>query len=309
MRRSTRPTDAPALPSRQRSSRSCSAPTMPRRIVVVNGRWSTALVDLARCRAGVTRRQRCATCPARIASDATAGPADAVRGAEHRVLRGRASSFDIAPKAVVAEPIHVLFVSASGRRIRSWSRRGSSSSPASRRRCRSSRATPALGASVIADQRRHRGRRRRGRRSSITSRFSASSRRVPRRRRMIVRLERAGTFASHADHVRRPHRAQRHRRGARRRRRRVHAERPVRRRRRRARRQPHDDRPRAAALPEPRGLQGHPGRPRRAPSSTARSSSGRTRRRPTRSRPTRRCCSPTTRRSTRSRSSRSSPTT
>ena len=76
-----------------------------------------------------------------------------------------------------------------------------------------------------------------------------------------------------------------------------------------AHRQPHDDRPRQAALHQPRALQGHPRRPARAASSTARSSSGQTRRRPTPSRPTRPCCSPTTRRSTPSRSSRSSPTT
>jgi Fe-S cluster assembly protein SufD len=48
---------------------------------------------------------------------------------------------------------------------------------------------------------------------------------------------------------------------------------------------------------------------RHARSSTARSSSAPTRRRPTPSRPTARCCSRTARRSTRSRSSRSSPTT
>ena len=53
-------------------------------------------------------------------------------------------------------------------------------------------------------------------------------------------------------------------RHARRRRRRVHAQRPVSRRRRSAGRQPHDHRPRAAALPEPRDLQGHPRRPARA---------------------------------------------
>ena len=98
-------------------------------------------------------------------------------------------------------------------------------------------------------------------------------------------------------------------RGARRRGRRLHAERAVPGRRRHARRQPHDDRSRPAALRQPRGLQGHPRRPGRAASSTARSSSGRTRRRPTRSRPTRRCCCRPARRSTPSRSSRSSPTT
>ena len=50
-------------------------------------------------------------------------------------------------------------------------------------------------------------------------------------------------------------------RRARRRRRRVHAERPVPRRRRAAGGQPHDDRSRQGALPEPRDLQGHPRRP------------------------------------------------
>ena len=53
---------------------------------------------------------------------------------------------------------------------------------------------------------------------------------------------------------------QRRHRHARRRRRRVHAERPVSRRRRPPGRQPHDHRSRQAALPEPRGLQGHPRR-------------------------------------------------
>ena len=95
--------------------------------------------------------------------------------------------------------------------------------------------------------------------------------------------------------ARRQARPQRRHRDARRRGRGVHAERPVPRRRRPPGRQPHDDRPRQGALPEPRDLQGHPRRAARARSSTARSSSARTRRRPTRSRPTARCCCPTTR--------------
>ena len=76
-----------------------------------------------------------------------------------------------------------------------------------------------------------------------------------------------------------------------------------------ARRQPHGHRSRQAALREPRALQGHArrARPRRVQRQDLRPA-GR-RRRPTRSRPTRSCCSPTTRRSTPSRSWRSSPTT
>ena len=67
--------------------------------------------------------------------------------------------------------------------------------------------------------------------------------------------------SSHAVALGGAHRAQRRRRRARRRGRRVHAERPLPGRRRAARRQPHDDRPREAALRQPRALQGHPRRP------------------------------------------------
>ena len=74
----------------------------------------------------------------------------------------------------------------------------------------------------------------------------------PRRaqRELLVALVRA----------RRQARPQRRRSPSRRRRRGVHAERPLSRRRRPAGRQPHDDRSRQAALPEPRDLQGHPRR-------------------------------------------------
>ena len=67
----------------------------------------------------------------------------------------------------------------------------------------------------------------------------------------------ARTFSSHSFALGGKHGPERHRRRARRRRRRVHAERPLSRRRRAPRRQSHDDRSREAALPEPRGLQGH----------------------------------------------------
>ena len=126
---------------------------------------------------------------------------------------------------------------------------------------------------------------------------------------MHVRLGRAGRLLVARGHPRRRHRAQRRAGGARRRRGGVHAQRPLPGERAAAGRQPHDDPPRAAALLEPRAVQGDSGRERPAPSSTARSSSPSTPRRPTRSRPTRRCSSPRTRRSTRSPSWRSSPTT
>ena len=64
-----------------------------------------------------------------------------------------------------------------------------------------------------------------------------------------------------------------------------------------------------AALRQPRGLQGHPRRHGRARSSTARSSSGQDAQKTDAKQTNRRCCCPTARRSTPSRSSRSSPTT
>ncbi len=96
---------------------------------------------------------------------------------------------------------------------------------------------------------------------------------------------------------------------ARRRGHRLHAERALPGRRRPPRRQPHDHRPRQAALREPRALQGHARRPRPGRVQRQDLRPRRTRRRPTPSRPTRCCCSRTTRPSTPSRSSRSSPTT
>ncbi len=105
----------------------------------------------------------------------------------------------------------------------------------------------------------------------------------------------AATFSSHSFTLGGTLVAQRHRRGARRRRRRVHAERPVSRRRRAPGRQPHDDRSRQAALPEPRGLQGHPRRHGARGVQRQDHRPAATRRRPTRSRPTTRCCCPTTR--------------
>ncbi len=122
-------------------------------------------------------------------------------------------------------------------------------------------------------------------------------------------LGRSSQFVVLRHGVRRPDRATRRRRGARRRGRGLHAERPLPGRRQPDHRQPHRDRPRDAARHESRALQRHHRRAGAGASSTAGSASGRTRRRPTRSRRTRRCCSPTTRRSTRSRSSRSSRTT
>src|SRR5262249_41080622 len=82
---------------------------------------------------------------------------------------------------------------------------------------------------------------------------------VPRRRGPRAHVAERAVFVALVL-ARRPDRAQRRRRHSRRRRRRLHAERPLSRRSGAADRQPYDDRPREAALRQPRDLQGDPRR-------------------------------------------------
>ena len=257
------------------------------------GRTRTAAVECSASR------------PAGVDVDARAFAALNTAFVERRRLR-------LVPDGVVSrQPIQLLFVSVAAGGA------GDVAHPRDADRARrqqpgrgSSRPTSALGGRRTSPTRSPKWSSARTR-SSITTRCRRrAARRVSRRQHARAARARSANVLVALVHARRQAGAQRRHRDAGRRGRRVHAERPL-------------PRPtasgwstttrrsitRVAALPEPRDLQGHPRRQGARRSSTARSSSARTRRRPTPSRPTGRCCCPTTRRSTPSRSSRSSPTT
>ena len=111
----------------------------------------------------------------------------------------------------------------------------------------------------VFHQRRDRGVRRRERDRGSLQGPAGKPRGVPRREPPRERTAQR-EFLVALVFARRQARPQRRERDARRRGGRSDAERPVSRRRRSAGRQPHRDRPRQGALPEPRGLQGHPRR-------------------------------------------------
>ncbi len=235
---------------------------------------------LARCRPASrspigpdTRRPRSGRCPrAPFADLNTAFFEDAV-------------TIRVAPRTVVTTPLHVLSLTVGGRRPRA--RRAAAVD--SRRRGRAGLGhrelrRPRRG--LDADDRRDAGSISRPAAMLDHVKIQREPRRPSTWRTLAVWLSRSSTLTSHALTFGGRIAPQRHHRGAGRRGRRVHARRPVRGRRRHARGHAHDDRPRDAALPEPRGLQGHPVRHVPRPSSTARSSSGPTRRRRTPSRRT-----------------------
>ncbi len=283
-----------------RPSTRSSTPTRRFRLVIVNGRFAPELSRTAGLPAGVRvgslaaavdragRRRRPLSRPARRLRRAR------VRGAEHR-LRDDGAYVYIPDGVVLEQPLQLLFVSTGDgvRPIMSHPRAlivaGDRSQVAHRRDLRQRAGREAL-------------HQRRDRDLSPARARSIDHYKVQQESVDAFHIASMHIHASRSEQrlvplvlARRQPGAQRRHRAPRRRRRRVHAERPVSRRRRPAGRQAHDDRSRQAALPEPRGLQGHPRRQRARRCSTARSSCARTRRRPTPSRPTARCCSRTTR--------------
>ena len=289
--------------TRRRARRRSCTPTRAYRLVFVNGRFAPALSRPTRSAGGRARR--------------VAG------GRGHRARRRRPALLRPARRLHDARSFAALNTAFVARRRVSSTcptasslehadpppvrRRGADASPAMshprtlivagdaqpgadrrdlRRRCRARRYFTNAVTEVV--RRRERGR-------SITTRCRRRALDAFHIASMHVHAARSATFSSHSFTLGGKLARNDVDRRARRRGRRVHAERPLPRRRRAPGRQPHDDRSRQAALPEPRDLQGHPRRHARARCSTARSSSARTRRRPTPSRPTARCCCPTTR--------------
>ena len=285
------------------------------RLVFVNGH-SPRAVDAARCRPACSSAAWPRRCSTRRPGRAAPRPVRRLRGprlrrAEHRLPRATAPSSTCPTGVVVEQPI----ASAVSSRRATASRTCAHRRAPDRRRARAARRpssrryagadgdayfTNAVTEIVLGDERRRRSLQAAGespRRRSTSPRTQVV---VGRDSQLLARTTSASAArwsatrsasASTARTARRPSTASTSARGT------QHIDNHTR------------HRPRQAALRQPRAVQGHPRRQGAAASSTARSSSARTPRRPTPSRPTRRCCCPTTRPSTPSRSWRSSPTT
>ena len=283
-RASSRPTPRPR-PARRRARRSC--PRRPRGRGSSRQRRALArAVGSTPATPGVevaepARRARVAPGEPRAVARPRRGRRDRAPSPQlnTRPRRGRGRGADRAGRASLEAPIRVEHVGAgaapgaSRTRARwSWPGRGSE--------CRIVESFASAGGARLAHERGDRGRAR-GRRPRRPLQAAAGGRgRAPRRdARRAARARRA--LLRPLARARRRALARRHRRALRRRGRRVRARRPLRRRRPPRRRHPLADRPRAAALLEPRALQGHPRRARRAASSTASWSCARARRRPT----------------------------